>query len=70
MTRRRDCCGRLDPKLDIVVVVVVFAFSKLVANPKKLLYTVEGFKHWGGRGYEDFVPGEVTKTVPSGERNT
>ena len=70
MTRRRDCCGRLDPKLDIVVVVVVFAFSKLVANPKKLFYTVEGFKHWGGRGYEDFVPGEVTKTVPSGERNT
>ena len=28
----------------------------------------EGFNDWGGRGYEDFVPGEVTKTAPSGYR--
>ena len=25
---------------------------------------------WGGRGYDDLVPGEVTKTTPSGERTT
>ena len=23
----------------------------------------KGFNDWGGRGYEDFVPGEVTKTA-------
>ena len=28
----------------------------------------EGFNDWGGRGYDDFVPGEVTKTAPSGMR--
>ena len=30
----------------------------------------EGFNDWGGRGYDDFVPGEVTKTAPSGNRTT
>ena len=30
----------------------------------------EGFSDWEGRGYDDFVPGEVTKTVPSGDRTT
>ena len=32
--------------------------------------TNEGFNDWGGRGYDDFVPGELTKTVPSGDRTT
>ena len=27
----------------------------------------EGFNDWGGRGYDDFAPGEVTKTAPSGD---
>ena len=27
----------------------------------------EGFNDWGWRGYDDFVPGEVTKTAPSGD---
>ena len=27
-------------------------------------------KHCGGRGYDDSVPGEVTKTAPSGDRTT
>ena len=30
----------------------------------------EGFNDWGGRGCDDFVPGEVTKTAPSGDRTT
>ena len=30
----------------------------------------EGFNDWGGQGYDDFVPGEVTKTAPSGDRTT
>ena len=30
----------------------------------------EGFNDWGGRGYDDFVPGEVTKKAPSGDRTT
>ena len=30
----------------------------------------EGFNNWRGRGYDDFVPGEVTKTAPSRDRTT
>ena len=30
----------------------------------------ELFNDWGGRGYDDSVPGEVTKTAPSGDRTT
>ena len=30
----------------------------------------EGFNEWGGGGYDDFVPGEVTKIVPSGDETT
>ena len=29
-----------------------------------------GFNDWGGRRYDDFVPGEVIKTVPSGDETT
>ena len=32
--------------------------------------TKEGFNDWEGRGYDDFVPEEVTKTVPSGDETT
>ena len=30
----------------------------------------ERFNDLGGRGYDDFVPGEVTKTAPPGDRTT
>ena len=30
----------------------------------------EGFNDWGGRGNDDFIPGEVTKTTPSGDETT
>ena len=30
----------------------------------------ESFNDWGGRGYANSVPGEVTKTTPSGDRTT
>ena len=30
----------------------------------------EEFNVWGGRGFDDFVPGEVTKTAPSGDGTT
>ena len=30
----------------------------------------EGFNDWGGRGYDNFVPGMVTKIAPSGDRAT
>ena len=30
----------------------------------------ELFSDWRGRGYDDFVPGEVTKTPSSGDRTT
>ena len=29
---------------------------------------LESFNDWGGRGYNDSVAGEVTKTAPSGDR--
>ena len=31
---------------------------------------VECFNDWGGRRYDDSVPGEVTKTTPSRDRTT
>ena len=31
---------------------------------------MELFNDWGGQGYDDSVPGEVTKTAPSGDRIT
>ena len=30
----------------------------------------ELFNNWEGRGYDDSVPGEVTKTPSSGDRTT
>ena len=32
--------------------------------------TPEGFNGCGGQGYDDFVPGEVAKTAPSGDETT
>ena len=40
-------------------------FLVAIADP-----THEGFNDWGGRGYDDFVPGDVTKTASSGDRTT
>ena len=31
---------------------------------------IERFNDWGGRKYDDFVPGEVTKIVLSGDETT
>ena len=41
-------------------------------NPLRMDMTTEagGFNDWGGRGYDDFTPGEVTKKDPSGDRTT
>ena len=30
----------------------------------------ELFNDWGGRGYDESVPGEIIKTAPSGDRTT
>ena len=32
--------------------------------------TIKCFNDWRGRGYDESVPGEVTKTTPSGDRTT
>ena len=37
------------------------------AARQRLKMDTEGFDDWGRRGYDDFVPGEVTKTAPSGD---
>ena len=36
-------------------------------NTVEVIGIREGFNDWRGRGCDDFVPGEVTKTVPSGD---
>ena len=33
-------------------------------------HRVDRFNDWGGRGYDDFVLEEVTKTAPSGDETT
>ena len=38
--------------------------------PKIVQGDEECFNSWGARGYGDSVPGEVTKTAPSGDRTT
>ena len=35
-----------------------------------LIRDTAGFNDWGGRGYDDFIPGEVTETAPSGDETT
>ena len=44
----------------------------LLKSQQKTLFmlSLEGFNDWGGRGYDDFVPEEVTKTAPSGGETT
>ena len=34
------------------------------------IHNLEGFTIGEGRDNDDFVPGEVTKTAPSGDRTT
>ena len=47
-----------------------FYLSELPVCSLRQILGWEGFNDWGGRGYDDFVPGEVTKTAPSGNRTT
>ena len=47
-----------------------YVFGLTGANARTGKRGEEGFNDWGGRGYGDFVPGEVTKTAPSGNRAT
>ena len=42
----------------------------MLSTAAELAQSSEGFNVWGGRGYDDFVPGEVTKTTPSGDKPT
>ena len=39
-------------------------------NPGRSVQFSDKFNDWGGRGYDDFVPGEVTKKAPSGDETT
>ena len=41
-----------------------------VKGSVKVYQAHERFNDWGGRGYDDFVPKEVTKTAPSGDETT
>ena len=45
--------------------------SKETLEPRNnALGICEGFNDWGGRGYDNFVPGEVTKIAPAGDETT
>ena len=35
------------------------------SQERRACRTFEGLNDWGGRGYDDFVPGEVTKIALS-----
>ena len=41
-----------------------------ISQSNHLKWVLEGFNDWGGWGYDDFVPGEVIKTAPYGNRTT
>ena len=52
-------------------VVIPFILDvKLVGVTTGVTQEKECFNDWGGRGYDDSVPGEVTKTTTSGDRTT
>ena len=61
-----------------VIVVLCAAFGLTIWEAKteimclrtKGMPAFEGFNDWGGRGYDDFVSGEVTKTALSGDETT
>ena len=42
----------------------------MTARPLVLTTRVELFNDWGGRGYDDSVPGDVTKNDPSVDGTT
>ena len=44
-------------------------YAKLRTTHHRMLLR-ELFNDWGGRGYDDSVPGEVPKTASSGDRAT
>ena len=46
------------------------ALGETQQGVNKRLEIKEGFNDCGERGYDDFVPGKVTKTAPSGDRTT
>ena len=49
----------------LVLVVGGFPWNSLYLRDCVGASLSEGFNDWGGRGYDDFVPGEVTKIASS-----
>ena len=47
-----------------------FPREKSSNSPSQGIFQRLGFNDWGGRGCDDFVPEEVTKTAPSGDETT
>ena len=57
-------------KVGIHCISQVFPWHFYFMREHSLAELTEGFNDWGGRGYDYFVPGEVTKTAPSGDETT
>ena len=55
---------------DIILLTQCYYHRGTRLNTMKRFCIFERFNDWGGRGYDDFVPGEVTKTAPSGDETT
>ena len=53
-----------------LIAVPVVRFPRSVEVDFSAHYIVKEFNDWGGQGYNDFVPGVVTKTTSSGDRTT
>ena len=64
----QDAISHLLRLIGTILPVVQSLLSSLCAG--KLTPTSEGFNDWGGRGYDDFVPGGVIKTAPPGDETT
>ena len=44
--------------------------AALHVTERKEESSTECFNDWGRRGYDDSIPGEITKTTPSGGKTT
>ena len=69
--RARPVVSRSVLKLKLLVAELLsFVSSPTLLKKFQVISKFECFNDWGGRGYDDSVPGGGTKTTPSGDRTT
>ena len=60
----------LPEQMDVMVQSLLTVIGTGVESDTGVERMQECFNDWGGRGYDDSVPGDGTKTTPSGDRTT